>query len=318
MEYKNKDLIQSQEDFEKSVTNDIIGNDFIEQLEWGMMMIKNNFKQIRHADYLPPITANTFDKAYLMSSSLNDNIKFLKPFGKDQVNPDIIPLINIKTLIISDTISLSKIKELDLISKRNLKVKSKHAYEYSYAFYKNDTQSFYGQKEGYEVCPDFFNLFKTEKLKINALPKLISLNPKYNALDNAFLQQDKDIILTTIKHLSMAYQIAMSMYYEWSIYIKEKNTIGFTIPIEPIMLKELFKTSILKFDDKKRMLHFVKDHYRRKKADVTEDYSVYVKKYLRGETKFDYRGFYAEIVPPQYDLKRIKTRKNFINTITNI
>jgi hypothetical protein len=61
------------------------------------------------------------------------------------------------------------------------------------------------------------------------------------------------------------------------------------------------------------MLHFVREHYRRKIANTNEDYSIFVNKYLRGEHKFDYRNFYAEIIPPKYDLLRAKTKKKFID-----
>lgn len=311
--YRNKDLFQDKKDFDKAVTNDFIGDDFIEQLEWGMLMVKNNFKQIRFADYLPMITANTFDKAFLMSAGLNDNVKFFSPLTDLQATPDIFPLINVKHMIIGETITLGKVKELDLLTKRNLKVKRKYAFEYSYAFFKKDTETFYGKKDGYELNNSFFQMLKKEKIEISDLPKPISLHPQYVVPEDAIKYLSVDEIATTTKQLSMAYQIALSMFYEWSIYLREPETIGFTIPIEPHMLKDLFDTSMLKFDNKKRMLHFVKDHYRRKIANPNEDYSVYVNRYLRGEHKFDYRGFYAEIIPPKYDLNRAKTKKKFID-----
>jgi hypothetical protein len=84
--YLNADLIGSNEQFEKSITNDFIGNDFEEQLEWSMLMIQSKFKQTRLSNDAN-ITANTFDKAYLMSAPLNDDLKYLKPFGELQATP---------------------------------------------------------------------------------------------------------------------------------------------------------------------------------------------------------------------------------------
>jgi len=75
--YLNADLVGSNEQFEKAITNDFIGNDFEEQLEWSMLMIQGKFKQIRLSNDAN-ITANTFDKAYLMSGSLNEDLKYLK------------------------------------------------------------------------------------------------------------------------------------------------------------------------------------------------------------------------------------------------
>ena len=67
--YRNKDMMLSESEFNEAVTNDFIGQDFTEQLEWAMLMIQSNFKQLRFAEYLPAVTANHFDKAYLMSAN---------------------------------------------------------------------------------------------------------------------------------------------------------------------------------------------------------------------------------------------------------
>ena len=148
------------------------------------------------------------------------------------------------------------------------------------------------------------------------IPTPIPLIPGYVFPENAIKFLRKEEILDYCTLIAFSYQVAMSMYYEWNIYIKEYDNIGITIPIEPSILSEVYKTSMLKFEDKKRMIHFVKDHYRRKVANPNEDYSVYVQKYLRGENKFNYKGFIAEIIPPKYDLNRIKTKKKFVDPLT--
>jgi hypothetical protein len=123
----------------------------------------------------------------------------------------------------------------------------------------------------------------------------------------------KNQIVDVMRLIAMSYQVAMSMYYEWSIYIKEYDNIGLIVPIEPQILSELYKTSLIKFESKKQMVHFVKGHYRRKPAASSEDYSVFVNRYLRGEHRFNYRGFYAEVIPPKYDLLRARTKKKFVD-----
>ena len=317
--FANKDLYGlSESEFDSQITNDFVGSDFIEQLEWGMMMIKNDFKQVKLADFIPEVGRNHFDKSYLISASLNDNIKYLQPLTEFQVTPDIFPLINIKMLNIHNTIQLNKIKEMDALSKRKLQVKRRYAYELSHAFYKKDTERFYGIKQGFEINPNFFNILSTgDKIDFNDLPRPISLSPKYNIDVNWYYSNvDAQEIADIIKLISMAYQVAMSMYYEWTIYLREPDNIGIIIPIEPSLLSEIYKTSMMKFESSKRMIHFVKEHYRRKRAVESEDYSIYINKYLRGEHKFDYRGFYAEIIPPKYDLNRSKTKKKFIDPNT--
>lgn len=312
-EFINKDLIQNKSDFYSTVTNDFIGDDFIEQLEWAMLLIQSKFKQVKFAEYLSPVSANHFDKAFLMSCNLNDNIKFFAPQTSLQVSPEIFPLLNIKMMMIDETISLLKVKEMDALSKRGLQISRKYAFEFSSAFYKKDTECFYGQNNGYELNNSFFRLNEKENLEFSDLPKPISLHPNYTFPKNAIKYLSAEDVIEITNKISMAYQVAMSMYYEWSIYIKEYNNVGFVIPIDPKILSEIFKTSMMNFENKKMMLQFVKSHYRRKIASENEDYSVFVRKYVRGEHKFNYRGFYAEIIPPKYDLNRLKTKKKFIN-----
>jgi hypothetical protein len=282
-------------------------------------MIQGKFKQIKLAEYLLPVTANHFNKAYLISASLNPEQVFLRPFTTLQATPQIFPNINIKWLNILDTIQLGKVKELSIEDKRHLKPKYRYVYEISTAFYKRDTESIYGIKNGYELTDSFFHINEKEirNIKISDIPSPISLHPKYKVNYSSTNNLDVSHLIEVMKQIAMAYQITMSMYYEWSIYIKEFDSIGLIIPIEPQLLSDIYKTSILKFEDKKRMLHFVRDHYRRKIANSNEDYSIYIQKYLRGEYKFDYRGFYCEMIPPKYDLNRVKTRKKFIDASGN-
>jgi len=319
----NKDLAVPEAAFVKAVTNDFTGDGFTDQLEWAMLMIQQNFKQMHLVKYLPPVTRGHFDKAYLMAGgpdSLNDNVRFFRPFGDFQATPEIFPDLNIKVMTLNDTIQLNKVKQLDLRTKKALNSKLQYTYELSGAFYNKDTEAFYGFRDGYELNKGFFNLFdKLEddvKVHKTELPNPISLHPGYRVPKDAIAMIPKTQLMDVMRLIGMSYQVAFSMYYEWCIYIKEYDNIGLIVPIEPGLLSELYKTSLLKFDSKKQMVHFVKEHYRRKPASTGEDYSVFVNRYLRGEHRFDYRGFYAEVIPPKYDLLRAKTRKKFVDGLT--
>jgi hypothetical protein len=317
-EYLNKDLVLNENDFCESITNDFIGSDFIDNLEWAMLIIQSNFKQIKFAEYLPNITRNHFDKSFLITESIKEmhsTLAFIKPFTGCNATPEIFPNLNIKYLNINETITLKKVKEIEQKEKLKLKVKNKYAFEISEAFYKKDTESFYGEKCGFGINPSFFEFGTKEKIEINDLPCPFSLHPDYSMPKNAILYLSKETISQIIIDIQIAYQLALTMYYEWCIYIKEYNNIGLIIPIEPHILSEIYKTSMLNFDNKKKMLHFVKEHYRRKIANPNEDYSIFIKKYIRGEYKFNYKNFYTEIIPPKYDLNRIKTRKKFIDSL---
>ena len=314
--FVNKDLHNvSEEKFSEQLKVDFIDDNFIDHLEWAMLLIQGQFKQMHYSNSSKRMTANHFDKAYLMShAGLNANLRFAQPYSSMQASPEVFPNINVKFLTISDSFQLGKIKELDFKSKRHLKIKRQYAFELSTAFYKTDTESFYCLREGYEINRKFFstgeNLKEDKKLTLDNIPLPITLDA-YTHLHYYTAEQLAEVM----SKISMAYQMVMSMYYEWCIYIKEYDNIGLVLPIDPSLLPEIYKTSLLKFDSKKRMLHFVKSHYRRRIALPNEDYSVFIKRYLRGEHRFDYKGFYAEIIPPRYDLNRVKTRKKFINAL---
>lgn len=324
--YLNKDLTgQSDDQFDESMKNDFIGEGFVDQLEWAMLMISGKFKQLRMAEHLPPISKNHFDKSYLIAGGVDEvarkDTQYYLPFRDMQASPDIFPNINMKYMTIHDTVSLTKVRELPAQDKRGLLTNSKYVFALSQAFYKKDTESFYGVTQGWGVNPGFFKLLSSDDTTINDIPNPVSLKPGYlpgksnrDILHEMTENKDEDATFwheSVFIPISMAYQIALSMFYEWCVYIKEYDNIGLVLPIDPSILSEIYKTSMLKFEDKKRMLHFVRDHYRRKVADPKEDYSVYVRRYLRGEYKFDYRGFYTEIIPPKYELNRVTTRKKF-------
>jgi hypothetical protein len=314
----NKDLFVPEEQFVKAITNDFTGDGFIDRLEWAMLTIQQNFKQMFLERHLPPITRSHFDKAYLMAGgadSLNENVRFFRPFTDLQATPEIFPDLNIKVMTLGDTIQLNKVKQIDLRTKKILKSKLQYAFEMSTAFYNKDTEAFYGFREGYEMNRGFFNLSQKlgspESLNFTELPNPISLHPNYMIPKNAITLLPQSQVADIMSIIAMAYQVALSMYYEWSIYIKEYDNIGLIVPIEPAILSELYKTSLMKFESRKQMVHFVKEHYRRKAANPGEDYSVFVSRYLRGEHRFNYRGFYAEVIPPKYDLLRAKSRRKF-------
>lgn len=310
-EYLNVDLVGSEEEFTKSLQNTLVGSSFEEQLEWAMLMISGKFKQFKFSEDSPLVTVNHFDKSYLLHDEINKHLKFFSPLSDLQATPEIFPNLNIKGMSINNTIQLNKIKEIDPIQKRKLHVTKKHAYELTTAIYKQDTESFYGIRNGYELNKNFFNPDKTIQ-QMSDYPSMISLNPKY-IINAKEYDNDAKMVADISKTIAMAYNIAMSVYYEWSIYIKEYNNIGFIIPIDPIILSEIYKTSMVKFESRKRMIHFVSEHYRKNVSLTNSEYDVFVSRHLRGNLKFEHNGFLVEIIPPKYDLNRIKTSKKFID-----
>lgn len=324
-QYLNKDLYGlNEDDFNKSFHNDIISDDFTDQLEWAMLMLDSNFKQIRSGGGLTDVKRHHFDKAFLLTASLKDGLGFFAPHSDLQVTPDIFPNISIKIMTISDTVQLFKVRELSFKEKiKNRAAKYKYAFDVSCAHYKMDNESFFCDRIGYGAYPELFNFSELrslikEKNKNEILryfPHPFSLKSGYYVPDNAILTLTPELIIDAIDKIAVSYQIALTYYYEWCLYLRDNNGMGITIPIDPDILPEIYNTSLLKIDSRKKLIHFVRDYYRRRRALPGFDYDIYVKKYLRGEYKFDYKGFYCEVIPPQYDLNRSSTRKKFINPI---
>lgn len=320
-QYTNLDLIVPEKDFKEAITQDFIDDSFIDQVEWAMLMVQQRMKQMFHSENTKEVSMNMFDKAYLLGSGIDEvatKLQFAKGFDEWQATPQIFPNLNMKIMNISSEgddgiVYLSKVRELAPIDKRGLDIKLRYAYDYSLAFFNKKTEAFYALREGYCVNDKFFKKdLLTDGEKVTDLIKPFSLRRGYYTQHQITWYSD-DIVQLTLRQINMAYQIALTMYYEWSLYIKDVNSIGLIIPIDPIILSDIYDTSLLKFENRKAMLHFVREHYRSRPMAIIKDYSVFVNRYLRGEYKFDYRGFSAEIIPPKYDLNRVKTRKKFIN-----
>jgi hypothetical protein len=290
-----------------------------------MIIAQEKFENLYGNGCFRPISRNTFSPAYIMTDEMNAKMKIPMAFSDMQSNPDILNL-NFKYFSVGDTIAFQKIKTLDNVLKRSLSgCIHKYNFEYSLAYFLKNTSKFYGFEQGWS----FSNLLFNHKIDYNNQRKTditddnkktmdivkhfvspFSLQKGYNVHKDWYNYIDFDDI--PINKIMIINNLVLSLYYEWTLVLHEYDNFSFFITINPSILKELHETSLLKFDDKKKMLHFVKDHYRRKSVkNNNEDYSVYIKKYLRGESKCSYRNFSTEIIPPKYDLNRIKTRKKF-------
>lgn len=116
----------------------------------------------------------------------------------------------------------------------------------------------------------------------------------------------------------MSQQIKMQFanYYQWFVYFKEANSIGFRIPIAPESCKEIFEIrDVSEAGRRKAMLHWVSKHYRSiKVSEYSDEYrQTIVKKHLRGETKFNWKGFEAHLIPSKYDIAKVGSKKQFFS-----
>jgi hypothetical protein len=107
--------------------------------------------------------------------------------------------------------------------------------------------------------------------------------------------------------------IYLQEFYKWHIYIKTiDNEVGFQIPflfdeLDSIYaLREMPKT---KTGRNKKIIHWVCAHNRKIKIkDVNGDEighrDIWIRRFLRGENKFNWNGVKVGIMPSKYDLKR--------------
>lgn len=312
--YKNKDLLGI--DFDK-IQKPKIREDFTAYLENALMMLDYKSSDMYHSEAINQVSLNHFDGAWLPVASLrhdsDDNFTF-SPFGDLQVTPDMFPNMNIKSLSISGEVaSVSKFRFLNHKEKRNLQ-NWRYIFKHEYGFLDYSNRKWWTGSDGY----GFNNITKQGDSKI-IIPQNTSLKSGYvlnpYEVTDRIKQEMKDLdspYMTMLKHFHMSLQMSLTYYYEWSCYIKEyEDSIGVRIPIHPSSSKEVFMLRNLEkgAKRKKAICNFVQSHQRTVKGNGNER-QVLVKKHLRGELKFKWRGLEVHIIPSQYDLNRIKTKKN--------
>jgi len=102
----------------------------------------------------------------------------------------------------------------------------------------------------------------------------------------------------------LAISMALHQRYEWAVNIGFENTPSARIVTDPTGMKELFRLrDVAPGRDRRDMLMtWVSDHWRQDRRD--DDVETYVRKHLRGGTKFDWRGMECEIVPARFDIEQ--------------
>lgn len=324
--YLNKDLYgQSYDEFCDAVKMPELGDDFIERLEWSLMLLSGKYSDMRIGGAIRSYSLGTFDGAWLIDveklGGQDDKLIFFSPLGGLQAGPEIIPNLNIKTLSIGEMAQLQKFRTVELKDRRHIPLsKLKNVTEWRLAHYDTKRESWYGHEQGLG-----YNGFMktTGEEELNAiLPAYISLQPGYAIREPFYYLKDEDGKLTPeardiIKGLNMAYQISLTGYYEWFVYIRETDkSLGIKVPILPEASKEVFAMRDIPEGGKRKkaICNFVSQHYRTINASDynNEAREVLVRKHLRGENKFNWRGLQVNIIPSDYDLNRVKTSKKFL------
>lgn len=98
--------------------------------------------------------------------------------------------------------------------------------------------------------------------------------------------------------------IALRHRYEWAVSLKWPSSPSIRFATDPTGIKELFRLRDIPANKDRRdvLLTWVTDHWRETRSDP--DIEAYVRKHLRGNTKFTWNKFECEILPAQFDIEK--------------
>jgi hypothetical protein len=112
-----------------------------------------------------------------------------------------------------------------------------------------------------------------------------------------------------MQRLSVAYaNTRVPLRYEWGCTLGYEGQHTVRIPVERDAVPELFRLRDIPNGASRRaaLRHFVTAHFRRGASlGPREDPTIFVKKHLRGQTRFTWNGLVCEILPPAYDAEQI-------------
>lgn len=321
--YVNADLaFLSHEEFSEKF--DIVkpkDNSFLDQLEWVLIYLntKNTASPIRYNEMRESVFhLNTFDGAWLLDAgrigNANGGMGFFRPLSEFQATLDMFKEFNLKIFILGAegeklTTCLRKFRLMESKELRHLKGAPK-IIENRLAIVSNDQKWYtYGDYHTHREIEVSGNSY--------SVPVPFSINPNYIMKPTDVSEYLKtDEYMEFVIQYNFALNVKLTGYYEWFAYIKEdEKSIGIKIPIAPESSKEVFMLRDLPPGDrrKKSICNFVKEHYRMVKNEFNDEIrQTLVKQHLRGETKFNWRGLQVNIIPAEYDLNRIGSKKRFL------
>lgn len=307
------------EGFDKKFTTPVVSDSFIDQLEWALMFLSMKDTMFSLHDHRPPFHLKTFDGAWLMSAQKlgvdNDNTGVFQAFTDMQAGPSLYKDINLKTMSFQEngTTTLLQHKTIQPDRRRHLPQYFPTVLSQRYGILSKDEKWFLGE-EAFGLLPKQVDF---DEGASSFIPVPVSLNSKfYIRQDDIQRFMQTSDFKEQVKRMHLAYNLKMTEEYEWFVYFREhENAVGFKIPINPSASKEIFALRDAATGSRKKAIcNFVKDHIRKKRVSdlPPREIEVLVKKHFRGETKFNWRGLEVHVIPSEYDRKRVKTNKKFL------
>lgn len=98
--------------------------------------------------------------------------------------------------------------------------------------------------------------------------------------------------------------LALRQRYEWAVSLGLPGSPSVRFATDPTGMKDVFRIRDLPEgrDRREALMGWVCDHWRQDRFDP--DVEVYVRKHLRGATKFGWEEFECELLPAQFDIER--------------
>lgn len=103
---------------------------------------------------------------------------------------------------------------------------------------------------------------------------------------------------------SLCIGVALRHRYEWAVSIGYEESPSVRVAIDPTAVKELFKFREVPSGARRReaLLRWVDEHWRQNRTDP--EIENYVRKHLRGGTRFNWEGLDVTIMIPDFDIEQ--------------
>lgn len=346
--YTNKDLVDDPNLLESAFDLPKLGSDFTDQMEWTLMYLSFKDSMMGMFENEKAFHFKEFDGAWLMSQERlgkqnEEGLHFISP-SWEQVTPDMFPDMHIKELYLrtsdDNANGLMSYKLIPPKEKRHLP-QYRHILRHRHGVLTKNNKWYLGE-EYYHLDHNINNFSLLKKMYGESVleslgtlaqgkyfPIKISFDPNYVIYEKAFLKhyleddEDREMgiksLIDLITKVNYSFNVKLSAYYEWFVYIRESdNSIGFKVPINPSASKEIFMLRDIPEGAvrRKAICNFVREHLRtvRNNEMSSEEIQTTVKRHLRGETKFNWRGLQVNVIPSEYDIKKVNSRsKKYIS-----
>lgn len=311
-EYVNADLAKlTSEQFDEAAGTIPEPKTFDDAMEWALLLCSADAKNARHIEGQQHIHLNNYDGAWCLNAGRVGGGEWTVFRGGNhsglQAGPKITGPLNLRVLNFTGMPCLHRWSTVEPKDRRGHEGALAHVVRHRVSYYIDSLSSWYGLEDWW-TFNDGLNSNGGYALNPRPMPKLPGTYFKEEDIRAA---HDVSSELATMARF--AYNLAMSAHYEWFVYVKEVHgAVGVKFALDPAAAKEVFAMRNEESEGRKRALvHIVKGH-QRNLGTSEEERMTWVRKHLRGETKFMHKGAELHIIPSAFDIALTKSRKKFL------